>query len=383
MTQRILMVDDDPGVLEAYARVLRGRFTLDTATGGEQALAILRERGPYSVLVVDMRMPGMNGLELLTRVRKAYPPTVRIMLTGGAEQQIAVDAVNEGAIFRFLQKPCGAALLETTLNQALRQHELVMAEQTLLQDTLKGAVRMLVDLLAMLDPLSFGRAQTMSNLAEEVGREMGLEDPWILGIASVLSQIGILTLPKGVSHRIHTGAPLNLREQELAHQIPQIGADLIRHIPRLEKVAEALQYMNKNFDGSGFPEDELQGQWIPLSGRILQAVWAFELQRTWGGNDPSVLGEMELRPTRYDGDVLRAMRRCLGRAQERTPAVAEPRKVPSYELKVGQVLLADVETVQGLLVIPEGTLLSLAHLQKLRNFARLSAIREPLRVLCG
>ena len=379
MSLKILLVDDEPDVLTGYERVLRKRFSVETAPGGEQALALLESQGPYAVLVADQRMPGMDGLDLLARARVACPDTVRIMLTGNSDQQTAVDAVNEGAIFRFLHKPCDSVLLGRTLEQALRQHELQMAERTLLQDTLKGAVRMLVDLLAMLDPLAFGRAQAMSDLAEEVGQEMGLENPSILGIASVLSQIGILTLPRSVANRIQSGAFLNSHERDLANQIPQIGAELIGHIPRLERVAEALQYMNKNYNGSGFPLDELRGERIPLSGRILRAVWDFELQRTWGGTDASVLAEMLVRRTWYDQEVLQAMGRCLGRSGESVSS-CEPREVGSVELRVGQLLRADVETVTGLLVIPEGTLLQAAHLHKLKNFARLSAIREPLLV---
>ena len=379
MSLKILLVDDEPDVLTGYERVLRKRFSVETAPGGEQALALLESQGPYAVLVADQRMPGMDGLDLLARARVACPDTVRIMLTGNSDQQTAVDAVNEGAIFRFLHKPCDSVLLGRTLEQALRQHELQMAERTLLQDTLKGAVRMLVDLLAMLDPLAFGRAQAMSDLAEEVGREMALENPWTLGIASVLSQIGILTLPRSVANRIQSGAFLNSHERELANQIPQIGAELICHIPRLEQVAEALQYMNKNYNGTGFPADDLRGEQIPLSGRILRAVWDFELQRTWGGTDSSVLAEMGVRRTWYDQEVLQAMGRCLGRSGESVSS-SEPREVGSLELRVGQILRADVETMTGLLVIPEGTLLQTAHLQKLRNFARLSAIREPLLV---
>ena len=359
--------------------MLRKRFSVETAPGGEQALALLEARGPFAVLVADQRMPGMDGLDLLARARVACPDTVRVMLTGNSDQQTAIDAVNEGAIFRFLHKPCDSVVLGRTLDQALRQHELLMAERSLLQETLKGAIRMLVDLLAMLDPLAFGRAQAMSDLAEEVGREMALENPWILGIASVLSQIGILTLPRSVANRIQSGAFLNSHERDLANQIPQIGAELICHIPRLDQVAEALQYMNKNYNGSGFPADDLRGEQIPLSGRILRAVWDFELQRTWGGTDASVLAEMVMRRTWYDQEVLQAMGRCLGRSGE-SPSSSEPREVGSIELRVGQILRADVETVTGLLVIPQGTLLQAAHLHKLRNFARLSAIREPLLV---
>ncbi len=379
MKPRILLVDDEPNVLQAYTRVLRTRFALDTAEGGAQALGLLEQQA-YAVIVTDMRMPGMDGVELLTWVRQRCPDTVRIMLTGNADQQTATNAVNQGAIFRFLNKPCDSELLGQTIEQAVRQHELITVEKTLLQDTLKGSIRMLVDLLTLLDPVSFGRAQAMTDLAESVAREMGMENPWVLGIASILSQIGILTVPEAVATKIQTGAFLNSHERDLANLVPKIGADLIRHIPRLEEVADSVQYMNKNYNGSGFPVDDLKGEQIPLGGRILRVVWDFERLRSKPGADNSVLREMETRGTWYDSEVLRALGRCLGRepAPALTPVV---REVGLHELRIGQVTQCGIETADGLLVVPEGTQLGLAHLQKLRNFARISKIREPIKVM--
>ena len=186
MKPRILLVDDEANVLQAYTRVLRNRFALDTADGGAQALDQLENRGPYAVIVSDMRMPGMDGVELLSQTRERFPDTVRIMLTGNADQQTATEAVNQGAIFRFLNKPCDSELLASTLDQAIRQHELITAEKSLLENTLKGTIRMLVELLSCLDPISFGRAQAMAAHAEAIAKEMGMENPWVLGIAGVL-----------------------------------------------------------------------------------------------------------------------------------------------------------------------------------------------------
>jgi response regulator RpfG family c-di-GMP phosphodiesterase len=379
MKARVLLVDDEVNVLQAYARVLRSRFSLDTAEGGPQALAMLDQRGPYAVLVSDMRMPGMDGVELLTQVRERFPDTVRVMLTGNADQQTAIEAVNQGAIFRFLNKPCETELLARTLDQAIRQHELITAEKSLLESTLKGAIRMLVELLSCLDPISFGRAQAMAVHAEAIAKELGMENPWVLGIASILSQIGILTVPDGVATKLHNGTFLTSSERELANRIPELGADLIRNIPRLEEVAEAVLYMSKNFNGTGYPPTELKEHGIPLGGRILRVVWDYERQLPKFANGLSAIHDMEGRTTWYDLDVLRAFERCLER--EVTEAVpAPPRQIDLHELRIGQVLLAGIETVDGLLVVPEGTVIGLVHLQKLRNFARLSGIRQPLLV---
>jgi len=379
MKPKILLVDDEANVLQAYTRVLRNRFALDTANGGAEALDQLENRGPYAVIVSDMRMPGMDGVELLSQARERFPDTVRIMLTGNADQQTATEAVNQGAIFRFLNKPCDSELLASTLDQAIRQHELITAEKSLLENTLKGTIRMLVELLSCLDPISFGRAQAMAAHAEAIAMEMGMENPWVLGIASILSQIGVLTVPEGVASKLQTGTFLTSAERDLANRIPEIGADLIRNIPRLEEVAEAVLYMNKNVNGTGFPPDSKKDQEIPLGGRILRVVWDYERLLPKFSTPHSALHDMEARTTWYDLEVLHAFRRCL--ESQRTEAPSQPtRQIGLHELRVGQVLLAGIETMDGLLVVPAGTVVGLAHLQKLRNFARLSGIREPLLV---
>ena len=106
MTTRILCVDDDSNILIGYQRALRKQFQIEVALGGEEGLAAVRSQGPYAVIVADMRMPGMDGVELLAKVREIAPDTVRMMLTGNADQQTALEAVNQGHIFRFMTKPC-------------------------------------------------------------------------------------------------------------------------------------------------------------------------------------------------------------------------------------------------------------------------------------
>ena len=91
MLEKILCVDDEPNILQAYQRSLRKDFQIDTADGGEQALALMASAGPYAVIVSDMRMPGMDGVQFLTSARALAPETVRIMLTGNADQKTAAS----------------------------------------------------------------------------------------------------------------------------------------------------------------------------------------------------------------------------------------------------------------------------------------------------
>jgi DNA-binding NtrC family response regulator len=124
MAEKILFVDDEPSVLEGYKRRLRQDFQIETAVGGKEALDKLAASGPYAVLVADMRMPEMDGAQLLGKVMIKFPEIIRIMLTGNLDIQTAVRAVNEGSIFRFLTKPCEKETLLSTLNAALVQHRL-------------------------------------------------------------------------------------------------------------------------------------------------------------------------------------------------------------------------------------------------------------------
>src|ERR1043166_7557634 len=123
MSEKILFVDDEPAILDGYRRLLRGEYEFDTAAGGGLALEML-EKQSYAVVIADMRMPEMDGAQLLAKIALKYPSTMRIMLTGNSDMQTAVRAVNEGAVFRFLTKPCDKELLRTTIQAALVQYRL-------------------------------------------------------------------------------------------------------------------------------------------------------------------------------------------------------------------------------------------------------------------
>ena len=132
MAEKILFVDDDANLLASCERNLRRRYPMETAAGGELGLERIATRGPFAVVVSDMQMPGMNGIQFLSAVRERAPETVRIMLTGNADVEVATGVVNQGNIFRFLTKPVPTDVLCKALDDALAQHRLVMAEKELL-----------------------------------------------------------------------------------------------------------------------------------------------------------------------------------------------------------------------------------------------------------
>ena len=158
MNEQILFVDDDQRILDAFRRQLGERYAVHTAVGPEEGLQAISKAGPYAVVVSDMRMPGMDGIAFLKRVRSQSPCSVRVMLTGHADLATAVEAVNEGNIFRFLSKPCRPDVMSSVLDSAIEQYRLQTLERDLLEKTLRGSINVLTEILSLVNPVAFGRA---------------------------------------------------------------------------------------------------------------------------------------------------------------------------------------------------------------------------------
>jgi len=159
MSDKILFVDDEQHILDTFRATLRKHYDVHTALGPEEALRMVAEEGPFSVVVSDFKMPRMTGVKLLGRVGEISPNTVRVMLTGYADVESAVAAINEGHVFRFLTKPCSTEILIRTLDAALEQYRLVTSEKELLRGTLRGSIRILTEILSLVNPEAFGRAE--------------------------------------------------------------------------------------------------------------------------------------------------------------------------------------------------------------------------------
>ena len=349
--------------------------------GGPQAIQILEDDGPYAVLVADMRMPGMSGLELLEIARQRWPGTIRIMLTGNAEQKTAVDAVNHGQVFRFLTKPCPPEELALAIEAGLRQYQLQEAERILLEKTLTGSLQVLTDLLSLLDPEAFGWAQIIRDRARRVALHLGYSQVWCLEIAALLAPIGKLTLPAGLEARARSGGPMTPQELLFLERIPETGAQLLGSIPRMEKVVEIIRYQAKHYSGAGFPHDGLKGEDIPWGSRILLPLQHFtEVERT-RRNIFVAMEELKLHANWYDPRVLSAMKDCLLPLPGGAKVSEKVNPHPARFLEAGMCLAADLKTQTGKVVIYAGTRLCPPHIMLIRDMAELLGLEEPAYVL--
>lgn len=381
MNNKVLCVDDDANVLTGLQRNLRKQFDIDTAIGALAALKLIEKECPYAVIVADMQMPGMNGVEFLNLARQKYPDTVRVMLTGNADQKTAIEAVNRGHIFQFLNKPCPPDRLAEVLSGGIKQFRMVVAERELLENTLNGSVKVLMEILALSDPVSFGRGQTVRDQAREVARLLGVGPTWELELAAMLCPIGCVSLPAELNRKARSRLDLTGAEKDALARIPQVGSDLLTNIPRLQSVARIVLYQNKNFDGSGFPGDSVAGTEIPIEARIIRVLT--DLAQLETKKSARFKGMELLRETkgRYDPQVLAAVAQYFElETAAQSPRWQAPLALSVPELHAGQVLTADIRTPQEVLLVAAGTRITPLILERLRNFAALSGLKLPIYV---
>jgi response regulator RpfG family c-di-GMP phosphodiesterase len=375
LTDKILFVDDDSNLLASYKRQLRKQFVIETASEGKLGLEAITDQGPYAVVVSDLRMPGMDGIQFLCRVREISPDSVRMMLTGYADVKTAIEAVNEGNIFRFLTKPCHPDDLFKALIAGMHQYRLITAERELLEKTLNGSIRMLSEVLSLLNPEAFGRTSRVARYVKEIALEMGLPKVWQFETATVLSQVGCIIFPQDVLKKIYRGEELTEKESQLLDTHPAIASHLVAHIPRMEEIVEIIAYQGKRFDGSAVPSDSRKGEQIPLGARILKVVLDFDTLEI-SRNSKDALLQLKQRSGWYDPRVLSALEAVMVTEAEYLMRAVTPR-----ELEAGMIFAEDVRTVNGVLLISKGHEVSKPLLERLMNIGMTSGIQEPIQVL--
>ncbi len=373
---RILCVDDEENILNAIQRSLRKRYDIVTAGGGQEGLEAMKTQGPFDVVVSDMKMPEMNGATFLRHARQKHPEPVRMLLTGFADLDTVVTAVNEGYIYRFLAKPCSAAVLADAIDGAVRQHQLLTSERVLLEQTLKGSIRALTEILALANPAAFGRGTRISQLAILLAKALKVTDPWQVEVAAMLSQIGCITLPQETAMRWYSGAELSEIEQEMILRMPEITNNVLKPIPRLDPVLDILTNQMVNFDGTGKSGNKLVGEEIPVGARILKVCVYCEELVAKGATPGNVLDALRAHKTWYDPQVIDAYESVAskGGAEETI------RGVTLIELRTGMVFTEDVKSSNGLLLVASGQECNVSLLERIQNYADTTGLVLPMWV---
>jgi CheY-like chemotaxis protein len=371
---RILCVDDEPRILEGLSLHVRRRYEVTTASSGAAGLDLLRRGDVFAVVVSDMRMPGMDGAAFLSKVRQLIPDTVRILLTGQADMASAIAAVNEGQIFRFLTKPCSPVVLLGALEAAVTQHRLITGERVLLEETLHGSIKTLVDVLALTNPASFGRVTRIKQHVSDLADKLEIRERWQVEVAAMLSQLGSIALPPEVAEKLYHGHPLLPDEEAMIARLPALTEGLLGNIPRLEVVRGILASQQRPRSVAA-DSDHAEKQLIVRGGEMLRVATDFDALEARGISPTLALSTMRGREHHYDLAILAAFAELRGA----DGPGAQIREISVSELQVGMILAEDL-TMGNTLLVARGYEVTQSFVERCRNYSK-GVLKEPLRVL--
>lgn len=380
MREQILFVDDDVRILEAFKRRHFRTYDMHLADSAEKALELLREGKKFAVIVSDQQMPGMKGIDFLKEVKTLSPLSVRIMLTGNADRETAVSSVNESNVFRYLTKPCSAEEFSGAIDDGIAHYRLALAERDLLEHTLAGSAKLLIDILAVTDPHTFKEVSSLRRMGKRLAKVIKHPKIWELDMTIMLSSIGEVMLPPEVRTKLSAGETLGKLEQQMVAGTPKIARDLLLNIPRLNLVAEAIYYKNKNYDGSGYPMDKINGNEIPLDARILRILTLIAENSDGGVPKAETFEAIRQMRNVVDPRLLALAEKCFvhGAAEDENERVDVA--VTIDNLLPGDRLLADLVTGSGKLALHSDRELTDALIHKVRQFHTLRPLKEPVKV---
>jgi CheY-like chemotaxis protein len=363
----VLVVDDESSILETLSLQLRRHHRVVTAADGAEALRFLEKSGPVAAVISDMRMPGMDGIELLRQVQVMYPDTTRVLHTAQADVTSAIAAINDGGVFRYLCKPCPTPDLRRTVQDAVERHWKTTTERQLLDKTLRASLQALFGCLELASPAAFARAGRIRSLVAALCAELELHELWEIEVAAMASQLGAVTVPPSVLQKLERGLPLDGEEQAMVDAMPDVAVRLLADVPMLHDVVEIVRGLATPTPGTTSS---------PLIGAAIDVVRTAIEFETLDGRGLPVESSIAVLECREDSRprILAALRAVKGvaAAQDTVRALAVS------ELDVGMRIAEDIVAVNGLVLIGRGMVVTDVLLDRLANFRHTTKLVEPV-----
>ncbi len=379
MKTRVLFLDDEQSLLNGIQRRLGFDYDMTCCNAGEDALKVMRESGPFAVAVTDMRMPKMDGVQFIRQARVVSPDTVFVMLTGNQDQTTVIQAMNEGQVFRFLNKPCDHDALRRTVDSALHQHRLITSEKELLHKTFVGAVSVLTEVLEISQPAIYSQAANIEELIHSLAIALEINERWEYKLSARLSLLGLTFLTDQERDYLETSSPLDSKYQEIYGRSMTTSCRLIEKIPRLQPISQIISSQSK-VDGSmhGGQDKESPTAIVHIGATLLRVATLWNSLTRSGICPEAAIKEVrallpELCPM-ISNTLIELNLYC---GQQVTVELAVD------ELHEGLILAEDVVSADGSILLRQGRRLSWATIEKLRqHHANLGAIR-PVAVVAS
>jgi putative two-component system response regulator len=290
---RILIVDDEEGIRDALFEFFELKFDCAMAASAEEALELLRS-GSFQLVISDIRMPGMNGLEMIEHVHRISPDTVTVMISGNQNIESAIDALRGGA-FDYILKPFNLIQIDSIAQRALEyyahreakrlyDHELenlVRQRTAELKDALasvdnayRSTLMALAAALETRDRETHGHSKRVVKFSLRLGRECGLSEKQLrdLEFGALLHDIGKIGVPDAI---LRKPAALNADEWKQMREHPRFGEEILRGIDFLAGAARVVGQHHEKWDGTGYPRN-LKGSEIDINARIFTVADAFD-----------------------------------------------------------------------------------------------------------
>jgi CheY-like chemotaxis protein len=374
---KVLLVDDEADSLEALSLQLRREYQVLTALGGEDALRSLAENSPVAAVISDLRMPGMDGVELLHRVQLEYPDTTRVLHTAQSDLSAAISAINDSGVYRYLAKPVPGEELRAAVQDAVAAHGRSTTQRQLLDKTLKTSMQALFGVLELASPAAFARAGRIRTLVADLCTAMQLEALWEIEVAAMASQLGAVTIPPSVLQKLDKGLPCTDEEQAMIDAMPGVAVQLLKGIPNLEDVLEIVRgigEMRRN-ERPARPHPPL----IEAAIDVVRTAIDYETLESRGLEVENAITVLECRD-HAAMPVLSALRDLRG-VQLKTEEKVRGLRV--VDLEVGMRVAEDIVATNGLVLIGRGMIVTSLLLDRLDNYARMIEIVEPVLAVPG
>jgi response regulator RpfG family c-di-GMP phosphodiesterase len=415
----VLCVDDEPNILSSLKRALRGGCRVLTAGSGAQAIEMLQSEN-IDLIISDMRMPGMDGAQLLEHAHQHWPQTVRILLTGYADMSATVAAINRGRIFRYINKPWDDGELQITVRQGLERQALEREKQRLealtrtqnqqlveantqlenrvlertaevtqahekLKRSYLNSIKVFSNLLEMRGGRLAGHGRRVADIARKLAAKMKLssEEQQHIFVAGLMHDIGLLGLNDTLLAK-----PMSKYSPEESTQYRQhttAGEQSLLALDDMTPVSAIIRAHHERFDGFGFP-DRKAGADIPIGARILAVADAYDELQTGHLADISVTPEeartlmRRSRGQQFDPDVLDAF---LDLTEPNRPASKDSVTLPTADLMSGMVLATDLVSARGILMLTAGQQLNASLIQSIRSFEQREGSHLQLNIRPG
>ena len=401
----VLLVDDESAILETLALQLRRDHRVLTAQSGDGALRVLASSGPVAAVISDLRMPGMDGVELLRRIQLDYPDTTRVLHTAQNDLSAAIAAINDGGVYRYLAKPVQTDELRATVQEAVELHGRSTTERHLLDTTLKSSIQALFGCLELASPTAFARAGRIRTLVAELCTALQLDSRWEIEVAAMASQLGAVTIPPTVLQKLDKGMPCTEDEQAMIDAMPGVAVQLLKGIPNLEEVGEIVRGLSGGAasggvasggvasggaasggaasggaaSGGAFSDGRPVSPLIEAAIDVVRTAMDYETLESRGLEVESAIAVLESRDHSAP-HVLAALRDVKGVIQGATEKV---RGLRVADLEVGMRVAEDIIATNGLVLIGRGMIVTSLLLDRLGNYARMIEIVEPVLTVPG